>query len=57
MESYNKKNVKVDKDGNGLGQLWRQMLTMFPLVRLETAEAITAVFPTPRSMFEVIQKY
>ncbi|CAH1112260.1 unnamed protein product [Psylliodes chrysocephalus] len=55
MESYNKKNVKVDKDGNGLGQLWRQMLTMFPLVRLETAEAITAVFPTPRSMFEAYE--
>ncbi|KAJ8931426.1 hypothetical protein NQ314_015665 [Rhamnusium bicolor] len=47
----NKDTIRVDKNGNGLGRLWHQMLTMFPLARLETAEAITAAYPTPISLF------
>lgn len=49
----NKDKVKVDKNGNGLGRLWQQMLTMFPLARLEKAEAITAHYPTLFSLFTV----
>lgn len=30
------------------------MLTMLPLARLETADAITSVYPTPSSLFKVI---
>ncbi|KAJ8936882.1 hypothetical protein NQ318_010909 [Aromia moschata] len=48
----NKDTVRVDRNGNGLSRLWQQMLTMFPLARLETAEAITAVYPTPSSLFK-----
>ncbi|XP_018566241.1 crossover junction endonuclease EME1 [Anoplophora glabripennis] len=51
----NKDTVKIDKNGNGLGRLWHQMLTMFPLARLETAEAITAVYPTPASLFQAYE--
>ncbi|CAG9863631.1 unnamed protein product [Phyllotreta striolata] len=54
-EDCNRKKIKVDKDGSGMGQLWRQMLTMFPLVRLETAEAITAAYPTPSSLFRAFE--
>ncbi|KAG5886347.1 hypothetical protein JTB14_000450 [Gonioctena quinquepunctata] len=52
FDVVNKDTVRVDKHGNGLGRAWRQMLTMFPLARLETAEAITAAFSTPTSLFE-----
>ncbi|CAH1154699.1 unnamed protein product [Phaedon cochleariae] len=51
----NRDSVRVDKNGNGLGRLWHQMLTMFPLARLETAEAITAVYPTPTSLFKAYE--
>lgn len=50
----NKDTVRVDKNGNGLARLWNQMLTMLPLARLETAEAIRSVYPTPSSLFKVI---
>lgn len=53
FNDFNKDTVKVDKNGNGLNRLWHQMLTMFPLARLETAEAITAKYPTPFSLFKV----
>lgn len=49
----NKDTVRVDKNGNGLSRLWNQMLTMLPLARLETAEAITFVYPTLSSLFNV----
>ncbi|XP_056632191.1 uncharacterized protein LOC130442135 [Diorhabda sublineata] len=48
----NKDVVKVDRKGNGLSRLWCQMLTMFPLARLETAEAIMAEYPTMSSFFQ-----
>ena len=49
----NRDCVKVDKDGNGLGRLWNQFLRMFPLASLETAEAVTSVYPTIHSLMEV----
>lgn len=49
----NKDCVKIDKDGNGLNRLWNQMLRMFPLASLETAEAITSLYPTMHSLMEV----
>ncbi|KAJ8920083.1 hypothetical protein NQ315_011738 [Exocentrus adspersus] len=51
----NKDTVKVDANGNGLNRLWQQMLCMFPLARLETAEAITAVYPTPAALFQAYE--
>ncbi|XP_049838165.1 uncharacterized protein LOC126282552 isoform X2 [Schistocerca gregaria] len=44
--------VKVDKHGNGMLQLWRQQLCQFPLASLATAEAISAVYPSPRALLE-----
>ncbi|VEN44455.1 unnamed protein product [Callosobruchus maculatus] len=52
FKDSNKDTVRVDKNGNGLGRLWQQMLTMFPLARLEHAEAITSVYPTPKALFQ-----
>ncbi|XP_072384017.1 uncharacterized protein mms4 [Diabrotica undecimpunctata] len=52
FNDVNKDVVKIDKNGNGLNRLWRQMLTKFPLARLETAEAITTVYPTMSSLFQ-----
>lgn len=49
----NRDCVKIDKDGNGLNRLWNQMLRMFPLASLETAEAITSLYPTMHSLMEV----
>lgn len=54
MAGENKDCVRVDKDGNGLQRLWNQQLTMFPLARLETAEAISSKFPTPSSLMQVV---
>lgn len=54
MEWYvagdNKDSVKVDKNGNGLSRLWQQQLTQFTLARLETAEAIASMYPSPASL-------
>ena len=57
----NKDCVRVDKDGNGLQRLYQQTLTMFPLARIETADAIVSKYPTVRdlmlvSAFEVTLK-
>lgn len=54
MEGSKKSTVRVDKDGNGLARLWRQMLTTLPLASLETAEAIASIYPTPSALFKVI---
>lgn len=53
LAEVNKDTVRVDKNGNGLNRLWKQMLTMLPLVRLETAEAICSAYPTPTSLLKV----
>ncbi|CAH0559588.1 unnamed protein product [Brassicogethes aeneus] len=44
--------IRVDKHGNGLSRLWTQVLTMFPLARLETAEAISSLYSNPKALFE-----
>lgn len=49
----NRDCVRVDKDGNGLNRLWNQFLRMFPLASLETAEAVSSVYPTIHSLMEV----
>lgn len=49
----NKDCVKVDKNGNGLSRLWQQQLTQFTLARLETAEAIASMYPSPASLMQV----
>ncbi|KAF7268242.1 hypothetical protein GWI33_018605 [Rhynchophorus ferrugineus] len=52
----NKDCVKVDKNGNGLSRLWNQCLRMFPLASLETAEAITSVYPTMESLIRAYEE-
>ncbi|RZB39515.1 crossover junction endonuclease EME1 [Asbolus verrucosus] len=51
----NKDCVKVDKDGNGLQRLYKQMLMTFPLASLETAEAIASKYPTITSLMEAYE--
>ncbi|XP_066252472.1 crossover junction endonuclease EME1 [Euwallacea similis] len=51
----NRDCVRIDKDGNGLNRLWNQFLRMFPLASLETAEAITLVYPTLHSLMEAYE--
>ncbi|KAF7993333.1 hypothetical protein HCN44_006393 [Aphidius gifuensis] len=43
----NRDTVGVDKDGNGLKNLWIKQLCMFNAVGLSTAEAICSVYPSP----------
>ena len=38
-------NIKVNKDGHGLKRLWQQQLMQFPLVALETSQAIASINP------------
>ncbi|XP_044762132.1 crossover junction endonuclease EME1 [Coccinella septempunctata] len=52
LSEDNRNCIKVDKNGNGLPRLWKQVICTFPLASLETAEAIAAVYPTPSSLFE-----
>lgn len=56
MGCDNRDCVRVDKDGNGLNRLWKQILTTFPLARLETAEAIMNKYPTVSSLMEAYDK-
>ncbi|XP_008201573.1 crossover junction endonuclease EME1 isoform X2 [Tribolium castaneum] len=48
----NRDCVNVDKDGNGLGRLWKQTLTTFPLASLETAEAISLKYPNVSALMK-----
>lgn len=52
----NKDSVRVDKNGNGLHRLWQQQITQFTMARLETAEAIISVYPSPRVLIEVYSR-
>lgn len=45
-----KSSVKVDKNGNGLSNLWQQQLCQFNLVGLETAQAIVSNYNSPVSL-------
>ncbi|XP_024084927.1 crossover junction endonuclease EME1 isoform X2 [Cimex lectularius] len=44
--------VRVDKDLNGLQQLWVQQLSQFNLTNLDTAKSIAEVYPSPYSLFD-----
>lgn len=46
-------NVKVSKDGHGLERLWQQQLMQFPLVALETSQAIASRYPSPQALIQV----
>ncbi|KAI9562861.1 hypothetical protein GHT06_010316 [Daphnia sinensis] len=45
-------NVKVSKDGHGLERLWQQQLMQFPLVALETSQAIASRYQTPQALIQ-----
>lgn len=49
----NRDTVGVDKDGNGLKNLWIKQLCMFNAVGLSTAEAICSVYPSPVALMNV----
>ncbi|KAL5243730.1 hypothetical protein ACI65C_011140 [Semiaphis heraclei] len=49
---HTKNCVTVDKNGIGLTQLWRQMLSQFPLCGLETSEAIATAYGSPIALLE-----
>jgi len=53
---HTKSCVTVDKNGTGLTQLWRQMLSQFPLCGLETSEAIATAYGSPIALIEVSRK-
>lgn len=53
---HTKNCVSVDKNGIGLTQLWRQMLSQFPLCGLETSEAIATAYGSPIALLEVSKK-
>jgi len=53
---HTKNCVTVDKNGIGLTQLWRQMLSQFPLCGLETSEAIATAYGSPIALLEVSRK-
>lgn len=46
-------SIKVDKDGNGLLNLWIEQLMQFSNVGIETAKAIQARYPSPRALLTV----
>lgn len=46
-------SIKVNKEGLGLTRLWQQQIMQFPLVALETSQAIVSQYPTPVSLYEV----
>ncbi|KAK9871347.1 hypothetical protein WA026_011613 [Henosepilachna vigintioctopunctata] len=55
MSENNKNCIAVDKNGNGLARLWKQIITTFPMTSLETAEALCAVYPTPLSLLKAYE--
>ncbi|XP_027847299.2 crossover junction endonuclease EME1-like [Aphis gossypii] len=49
---HTKNCITVDKNGTGLTQLWRQMLSQFPLCGLETSEAIATAYESPIALLD-----
>ncbi|KAL0269981.1 UNVERIFIED_CONTAM: hypothetical protein PYX00_007544 [Menopon gallinae] len=47
-----KQCVKVDKSGNGLTKLWQQQICQFNAVGIETANAITSHYPSPKALID-----
>lgn len=46
-KSIEKSQAKVSKDGQGLINLWKDILESFPLVSSDQAQAICAHYPSP----------
>ena len=46
----------MSKDGHGLERLWQQQLMQFPLVALETAQAIASRYQSPQALIQVKKK-
>ncbi|KAL3280354.1 hypothetical protein HHI36_017843 [Cryptolaemus montrouzieri] len=55
MSEDNKNCIRVDKNGNGLSRLWKQMITTFPMASLETAEAISSIYNSPLSLIRAYE--
>ena len=45
--------MKVDRDGTGLLQVWRQQITQFHNVTGQVADAIIREYPTPMLLYKV----
>ena len=45
------KGVRILPDGTGVTNVWRQQLQQFKNVSGEVANAIVAMYPTPRTLF------
>lgn len=52
----NSTTVRIDKDGNGVVQAWRNIIQLFKNVSADQANAIMAVYPTPSSLMLAYQK-
>ncbi|XP_025421030.1 crossover junction endonuclease EME1 isoform X1 [Sipha flava] len=52
---HTKNCISVDKNGTGLSQLWRQMLSQFPLCTLEISEAISSVYTSPITLLKAYE--
>lgn len=46
-KSVEKSQAKVGKEGQGLINLWKDLLESFPLVSSDQAQAICALYPSP----------
>ena len=49
-----KGSVKVDRDGTGLLQVWRQQITQFHNVTGQVADAIIREYPSPTLLYQVL---
>lgn len=50
-----KSQSKVNKDGQGLLNLWKDLLECFPLVSCDQAQAICVQYPSPLLLKKVIK--
>lgn len=46
-KSVEKSQTKVTKDGQGLINIWKDMIECFPMVGCDQAQAICAVYSSP----------
>ena len=49
-----KGSVKVERDGTGLLQVWRQQITQFHNVTGQVADAIIREYPSPTLLYQVL---
>lgn len=50
------RGTRILADGTGLANVWRQQLQQFKNVSVEVANAIIAVYPSPRALYNVRRK-